>query len=101
MICAIAPWLPVPHANRILTPAFHKASKWYGPLQVKTIDGLHKDGPQIALYILAELAVSDAIRVVQDEWSIPAAELDLCRIMTQLIDGPGLISHRPDRIFGF
>ena len=87
--------LPVPHVT-VSNTSFHKASKWYGPLQVKTIDGLHKDGPQIALYILAELAVSRAIRVVQDEWSIPAAELDLCRIMTQLIDGPGLISHRLD-----
>ena len=51
---------------------------------------------QIALYILAELTVSRAIGVVQDKWSIPAAKLDLCRIMAQLIDGPRLISHRLD-----
>jgi hypothetical protein len=85
--------LPVPHVT-VSNTSFHKASKWYGPLQVKAIDGLHEDGPQIALYVLAELAVSRTIRVVQYEWSIPAAELDLCRIMAQLIDGPRLISHR-------
>ena len=85
--------LPVPHVT-IHNASFHKAWERYGPVQVKAINRFYEDGPKIALYVLAELTVSHAIRIVQDERSIPATELDLCRIMTKFISGPRLISHR-------
>ena len=85
--------LPVPHVT-VHDTSFHKAWERYGPIQIKAINRFYEDGPEIALYVLAELAVSHAIRIVQDERSIPATKLNLCRIMTKLISGPRLIPYR-------
>ena len=85
--------LPVPHVT-VHDASFHKAWKRYGSFQIKAINRFYEDRPKIALYVLAELAISHAIRIVQDERSIPATELDLCCIMTKLINGPWLIPYR-------
>ena len=85
--------LPVPHVT-VHDASFHKAWERYRSVQIEAINRFYENGPKIALYVLAEFAVSHAISIVQDERSIPATELDLCRIMTKLINGPRLIPYR-------